>query len=500
MASRAVTLPRSEARPLWLLAGGGALVVLLAHLPVFAHRLLDGDEGVYGSIAALMNLGGHLYADGGVDNKPPGIFWTYAATFALFGQYQMNAIHALALVVTAATSVALFLIGRSTAGPRAGVLAAIFYGILTAAGNPRLLAANTELFMTLPLTVSFLLTVRRQWLLSGLLLVVAGAFKQVAAAQVLLFPAALVLITVAGERPGATLRFGAGILIGLVAGAAVLAATGSLAGFWRWSVETLAGYAAGNWNPGVVVSRARDSLVPFVLDMAVLWIAALALIVRRRRLTTLEKLAIAWFGVSFLGSIAGGHWSWHYFIQVMAPLALLAALAVDRALETDMRRWVAAVVGIGLLVPAAWWAVYDTQADPLTYDWSPPVAQHEAVAAYINEHSSPGDRVFVWGDWAALYIESDRVMAGRFPGFLRGFARTSGLRPNNWDTAPDVWSELQSDLAAHPPALIVDTAAAGWSDFAGYPMSDYPVLETLVTSSYHRIATVDGVVIYARNA
>ena len=204
MASRAVTLPRSEARPLWLLAGGGALVVLLAHLPVFAHRLLDGDEGVYGSIAALMNLGGHLYADGGVDNKPPGIFWTYAATFALFGQYQMNAIHALALVVTAATCLALFLIGRSTAGPRAGVLAAIFYGILTAAGNPRLLAANTELFMTLPLTVSFLLTVRRQWLLSGLLLVVAGAFKQVAAAQVLLFPAALVLITVAGERPGAT--------------------------------------------------------------------------------------------------------------------------------------------------------------------------------------------------------------------------------------------------------------------------------------------------------
>jgi len=391
MASRAVTLPRFEARPLWLLAGGGALAVLAVHLPAFAHRLLDGDEGVYGSIAALINLGGHLYADGGVDNKPPGIFWTYAVTFAVFGQYQMNAIHGLALAVTAATCVVLFLIGRSIAGPRAGVLAAIFYGIVTAAGNPRLRAANTELFMTLPLTVSLLLMLRRQWLLSGLLLVVAGAFKQVATVQVLLLPAALVLVSAAGERRGATWRFGAGIAIGLVAGAAVLAGTGSLAGFWRWTVETLVGYAAGNWNPAVVLSRARDSLVPFVLDMAVLWIAALALVVRLGRLTNLEKLAIAWFGVSFLGSIAGGHWSWHYFIQVMAPLALLAALAVDRALETDMRRLVAAAVVVGLAVPAAWWATFDITADPLTYDWSPPIAQHEAVATYINEHSRPGD-------------------------------------------------------------------------------------------------------------
>ena len=63
--------------------------ILVAHLPQFLHRLLDGDEAIYGSIAVLMNLGGGLYGDGGVDNKPPGIFWTYAATFDLFGNYQM---------------------------------------------------------------------------------------------------------------------------------------------------------------------------------------------------------------------------------------------------------------------------------------------------------------------------------------------------------------------------------------------------------------------------
>jgi len=477
-----------------------SMAVLIVHLPAFAHRLLDGDEAVYGSIAALVNQGASLYGDGGVDNKPPGIFWTYAATFDLFGTYQMTAVHLLALVVMAATCVLLFIIGRSISSARAGLLAATFYGLLTATGNPRLLAANTELFMTLPLTASFLLLLRRQWLWSGLLMVVAGAFKQVAAAEVLILPVALLVLEARGARTGAAVRFSAGIVVGLAAGAAALALTGSLAGFWRWTVETLVGYAAGNYSLAVLLDRSRTSLAPFVGSTIVLWVAAGSVAVLWRTMRPTEKLAVAWLAVSLLGSLAGGHWSWHYFIQVMAPLALLAGLAVDRALDTPMRRWIAAVVLIGVTVPAAGWTAYNFRADPLTYDWTPPIAQHEQVAEYIRTHTGPGDRVFVWGDWPPLYVESDRLMSSRFPGFLRGFARGSGLPPNNWDTAPDVWPALQSDLERHPPQLIVDTSTDDWSNFASYPMSNYPVLASLVASSYHPVATIDGVVIYARNA
>jgi hypothetical protein len=160
---------------------------------------------------------------------------------------------------------------------------------------------------------------------------------------------------------------------------------------------------------------------------------------------------------------------------------------------------VAIAAAAGIAVPVvAWWA-FDMTADPLTYDFGPPVPQHQSVAAYISSHTTAEDRVFVWGDWPALYIESDRLMSSRFPGFLRGFARGSGFAPSNWDTTPDVWPLLKTDLDSHPPALIVDTAAAGWSDFSMYPMSDYPVLTNLVASDYHEVATVDGVVIYARN-
>ena len=230
--------------------------------------------------------------------------------------------------------------------------------------------------------------------------------------------------------------------------------------------------------------------------MAIFWVAALALAWRWRGLDAKERLIVIWLAVAMVGSLAGGHLSWHYFIQAMGPLAVLAALAFDRL---ALKRWVAIAAIAGIVIPAAAWWVYDIGADPLTYDAGVSIPQHEAVAAYIHAHTSASDRVFVWGVWPALYVESDRNMASRFPGFLRGFARGSGQPPSNWDTTSDVWPLLQSDLAANPPALIVDTSPADWSSFAPYPMSDYPVVADLVARSYHVVATVDGVVIYARN-
>ncbi len=497
MSTAAVTRRTPNTLLLGLLA---AAPIALAHAPSFFHRVLDGDEGIYGAIAALMNTGAPLYAEGGVDNKPPGIYWVYALAFRLFGTYQMTAIHALTLIAVGATCLLIFVVGRHLASTRSGVLAAVFYGVMTGAGNPRLLAANTEAFMMLPLTASFLLMLRRQWLLSGLVLAAAGAFRQSAGIDLLLLPFAVVYFESPAARLRAAALFVGGLIAGLLAGAVLLAMTGSLSGFWRWTIVILTQYASSNWSPGLVWSRAQDSIIPFVLDMAVLWVAAIVWAIHWQRLAAGQRLIVVWLVLSGVGSLAGGHLSWHYFIQVMGPLALLSAFAVDSALRAPLRRQVAAVVAIGVAVPALAWVAYDVSADPLTYDWSPPIAQHEQVAAYMRDHTQPGDRVFVWGDWAALYVESDRLPASRFPGFLRGFARGSDVPPENWDTAPDVWPELQADLTRNPPALIVDTAAAGWSTFAMYPMRNYPVIQNLVDAKYRLVATVDGVEIYARSS
>src|SRR5439155_1198096 len=368
----------------WRTAAWPALIgipIFAVHLPEFLHRLLDGDEAIYGSIAVLMNMGGALYGSGGVDNKPPGVFWVYAATFRGFGAYQMAAIHTIGFLAMAATCVLMFVIARDLAGRRAGLLAALFYGVLTAAGNPRLLASNTEIFMMLPLTGSVLLMLRRRWFWSGVLLVAAGAFRQSAAINVLLVAVGVFWLESEPQRWRAITHLAAGLVIALIAGAALISLSGSVTGFWRWTVGTLVGYASTSWTPAYVWLRATDSIVPFLLDMAVFWIAAIALAARWRGLAVQVRLVVVWLVVAMTGSLAGGHLSWHYFIQAMGPLAVLAALAFDRF---RLRK--------------------------------------------------------------------------------------------------------------------VVTAAADWSDFSKYPMSDYPVLASLVATQYHRVATVGGVVIYARNA
>src|ERR1700687_925211 len=177
-----------------------AATVVAVHLPSFFHRLLDGDEAIYGSIAALLNTGGQLYGTGGVDNKPPGVYWVYAATFQAAGTYQMTAIHAVGLAVILASCGLLFVMGRDIAGIRTGLRAALFYGVVTAAGNPSLLATNTELLMMLPLTASVLLMLRRRWFWSGLLLVAAGAFRQVAAVNLLLAAAGILWLETTESR------------------------------------------------------------------------------------------------------------------------------------------------------------------------------------------------------------------------------------------------------------------------------------------------------------
>src|SRR5437588_3161532 len=234
-------------RVAWPVAAG--LPIMVAHLPSFLHRLLDGDEAIYGSIAVLMNLGGGLYDAGGVDNKPPGIFWMYAAVFRVFGPYQLTAIHVAALAVVAATCVVLYLITRDLAGARAGLLAALFYGILTAAGNPRLLAANTEAFMMLPLCASVLCLLRRQWFWSAVLLIAAGLFRQSAAVDVVMVGAGVLWLAPPGGRLRAAALLAAGLGAGIVAALAAIALTASLPGFWRWTIATLVGYASSSWAP-----------------------------------------------------------------------------------------------------------------------------------------------------------------------------------------------------------------------------------------------------------
>jgi len=63
---------------------------------------------------------------------------------------------------------------------------------------------------------------------------------------------------------------------------------------------------------------------------------------------------------------------------------------------------------------------------------------------------------------------------------------------------PHAWADFDTDVAAHPPALILDVAPAGFRDAGHYPMAAYPDLTSLVRRDYVLVAVTDGIAIYRR--
>jgi hypothetical protein len=116
------------------------------------------------------------------------------------------------------------------------------------------------------------------------------------------------------------------------------------------------------------------------------------------------------------------------------------------------------------------------------------------VADAIDARTAAGDHIFVWGQFPQAYWASNRRPATRFltSGFLTGFGGGRSSEHVGPQYAVDgAWDDLQADLAADPPKLIVD-ASVGTS----FSLDRFPQFGRYVEAGYVRAAEVDGVVLY----
>ncbi len=466
-----------------------AAAAVACRIPSFLQPMFDNDEGQYAAIAALARAGGRLYGDGGVDNKPPGIYWTYELVFAVFGRYAMWAVHLVALAAVAATACLLATFVRRIASPRAGWLAGLGYAVLSTVDHPKLLAANTEIFMTLAVTAAMVLATCEaapRWLAAiaaGVLVAVACAFKQSAA------PVAPVVALAAWQTTPRVPRV-ALVGVGLTAGAALIAAavaaTSSLDDMWLWTVTRLGAYGSSAWQ-GAVGHNVVAGLLPWVASTIAAWLFAV-LAARRAREHYLMWL---WLAASMISACASGQFFCHYFIQPLAPLVAIAAVELDRRWASRRAR-VAAGVLAGL--PVAGFFALSLAFEPMTESIGAPSPDFREAVAWIDANTAADARIFVWGDWAPFYVLADRLPATRFVGFMRGAERDRGAA-TSWDVGPEVWRLLADDFIAHPPALIVDTSTGDYMSFAGYPLTRFPEVATLA-SGYAAVGVVGGVTWY----
>ena len=491
---------------------GILLLTVVTRLPSLLHPQAIDDEETYSVVANVIVDGGRPYVDA-VERKPPLLFWTYAAVVEAAGKYNWKALHAVALAWTLGTMAGLYVIGRGLFDRATGLIAALLYSVFQPWGELRDLAFNGELLMNLPVVWAWAIGLRRspsrlrpELFLAGLLL--GGGFLLKQPAAIAAVPLGIYLLLPAYRRSRALTRWesvtqaalltsGFFAALGLVA--LVLHEQGILREAYFWTI-TDHSIPHVFWTKGVLHTLAFIGICLPLLIGAVLaalekghglWSG------RHAERTALLGLVAA----SVIGAAAGARFYFHYYIQLIPPLALLAApfYAGLWSGRKPASHW--------LLRPAVtytWLAL--TVVGFSVSHWLGLASQRATseTGRYLLEHSAPNDRIFVWGQAPRIYLEAQRRPACRyvvtFPltGYVFGWSAQSisGIDTRKW-IVPGAWTALEEDFAKHPPAYVVDVQVPAKN--AHYPVRDFPILAGLLAEGYHPVARTAEGVIYRMN-
>lgn len=510
----AVARANALGRPLLLLAATFALRLPALVRPYF----FSSDEAVYSALAVRMLHGFDPYA-GAVDHKPVGLDLLYAAVYAITGPNHIAAIHLLLVVVVWATAVQVGRIAALVEGGPAASIAAFLYVCASAAGMPRdVQPANAELLLNLPTAVAAWLVCR----------VVARE-----RADGRLGDASIGALTVAGMLTGvaALFKYQAGLVGAAWAVAVVWQSRGDrrtvlqLAalsfGFFLVAAGLCAYfYVRGEWNAFafwgwrynftyIAAMTGREKLTNLLVRTSIasaFWLPLVLLAAVAARLGRVPVVVAAWFVSACAAISIGGRFFLYYYLVALPPLSLAAAIGAKALLEKRRTGALTAIAALGAMAIAA--------STALAWTWQriQPQFQREhdaevAVGNYVRAHSTPDERLFVWGNASQIYYFANRVMATRFAftnyhaGKIWGsWSYAADAGDTSQFVVPRAWSELLEDLDRTPPEFIVDTGAGRIANFDLHPIGRYEELARRVARGYRLDAVVAGVPVYRRQA
>jgi 4-amino-4-deoxy-L-arabinose transferase-like glycosyltransferase len=495
-----------------------ALVILL-RAPTLLPSMYLVDEAYYGTIANDLLDGGKVYHTA-VDTKPPGMYYVYAGVFRLAGRNNLWAVHLLAMFVVAATALVVRRIGARVANEWAGAWSGIGYAVFVHAYLPRdTLAANSEIFASLPLTLSILAFLRGEknaargsMFLSGALCGAATLIRQPSGANigVMLACLAYAWLILHTHSFGTVLRAGSAVVAGFLSVIAGLAwyyqSQGNLHDAYLWAVAFAIRYVESETTLPYVLGRIATVHFGLLLSWGLLCyfgIGQVVEILKSFRLTRTMSadalLLVLWLGVAYLTIFIGWRLPGHYHLMVLPPLSILAGQAFSRFVavqrSSPRRHWARAetiIIGAAAL-PAFAYLIMAFAVRTKTLDFFP-------IVQRIVEETGPNDRIFVWGSYPQLYSFSGRRLATRFVSctHLVGVyaSRPRQVKDRGESVIPGVWDMFRSDWEAHPPVLVIDMSTVV-PDWRVHPMTRYPTLQAYL-AGYRVESVIKGATIYHR--
>lgn len=506
-----------------LLAAGAALLTPLTTYP------FGRDQGVFGCVADVIARGGVPYRDAW-DMKPPGIFYLFWASFALFGR-SMLAPRILDLLWTLATAIAIWSLGRRLLSSWAGIAAGYLF-LVRYVGN-RLFWHTTQCdgFASLPLALAAIIFLRAEAGRSALLAAICGVFVALAMSLkftlgiFLLLPCIAALLSREEPLRSRLLRCGSYVVgcclaLGLVA--AFMWRAGALHDMveivFVWNSKYAALHVPAPLQRSLLQELGKFLIgVPnaYLFPIGLLALVGLADLGLRKDAGRVRWFIPAW-AVALAASVwvQGRYYPYHW-LPVLPPLALLAGqglrtigFLLHRGATRRAARALSAagLVALVALLTFAYWRflnrpvrhvlgrvprdVYLRGFDRrLSSDFS--LTADLRVAAWLRDHTEEETPVFIWGFEPLVYFLADRPPASRFLYTVPLIAEWS---PPEWR------QELVRDLRRRrPPYVLVvhndvtPWMTGSWKDSAG-ELAGYPELDRLLDHEYrlcHQIEDFD---------
>jgi hypothetical protein len=418
-----------------------ALAIVVIGIALIRLRLADApierDEGEYAYAGQLILDGVPPYAL--VYNmKFPGTYYAYSLVLALFGQSSWG-VHAGLLIVNAASTILIYLIGRRLLGEFGGLVASIIFAVMTLDQGVLGAYAHATHFIVLPVLGGALLVLRAgefgnrlTWLTSGLLFGLAGLMSQ---KGVFFVPFGLALVfsgrarSAAGPsepstRAAVLFAAGAGLPFAIVA--VVLAAQGVLGKALFWTFGYAGSYVAETpmseaWS---MLSLAWPDVARVTLPFWILGGAgAVAVSIGRWPAAT----RVFCLGLAAAGALAvapGLYFRNHYFVLLLPAVALLGAAAL-----MSLERWLGSLTkssraarAIAVLIPAGLVAAYAIQEQAYLFGMNGPdltratygtnpFTEAGPIARYLADHTTADDRIAVLGSEPEIYFHAHRRAA-----------------------------------------------------------------------------------------
>jgi hypothetical protein len=320
-----------------------AALALLLRLPLL-HVPLTNDEGGYAYVARLWAGGAALYHDAWVD-RPQGLMLLFRLLVAVApstaGMRLFGGVYAVVNMLVLAY------VGSRLYGRAVGLCVAALYAVFSSGPQIEGFIVNGELLATLPTVAAVALVLRAQrsarpdvWLiLAGLAAGMALLVKQSAIDGVVV----VALVAPAGAHLGGRTRVRrcALALLGVVTAVLLSALHGAATGWHEYLnavvLDNLRYHSLDASSSGSL-SQALEGVKGFWSEDVFLVVAALGAVAHIHRTRgILDWLPLPWLAAALCGVTLGGLYSRHYFVQVLPPLCVLAALGLVTGVQVARR-------------------------------------------------------------------------------------------------------------------------------------------------------------------